>query len=52
MLDITDRRKAEETLVESEAKFRNLFENMLNGFAYCKVLTNITGKSVIMFTCM
>jgi PAS domain S-box-containing protein len=33
-----ERLKADETLQVSEARFRSLFENMLNGFAYCKML--------------
>ena len=31
-------RKSEQQLIESEKLYRNLFENMLNGFAYCKIL--------------
>lgn len=38
IINITENRKAEEKLKESERLFRKLFENMLNGFAYCKML--------------
>jgi len=33
-----ERKKAEEALRENEELYRSLFENMLNGFAYCKML--------------
>jgi two-component system, cell cycle sensor histidine kinase and response regulator CckA len=33
-----ERRKAEEELKKSERMFRSLFENMLNGFSYCKMI--------------
>ena len=36
--DLTERKKIEDKLHESEDLFRNLFENMLNGFAYCKMI--------------
>jgi len=36
--DITAQRAAEQAIRESEKLYRSLFENMLNGFAYCKML--------------
>jgi PAS domain S-box-containing protein len=36
--DIAERRKVEEALRDSEKLYRSLFENMHNGFAYCKML--------------
>lgn len=43
-IDITEKRKAEEALIESEQKYRELFNNMLNGFAYHKILFNEKGE--------
>jgi PAS domain S-box-containing protein len=36
--DITARKETEEALRQSEEHYRSLFDNMLNGFAYCKML--------------
>jgi PAS domain S-box-containing protein len=38
--DITERKKTEQERKESEEKYRYLFTNLLNGFAYCKVVYN------------
>ena len=45
-LDIDERRRVAENLQESENKFRFLFENMINGFAYHNIITNENGKPV------
>ena len=44
--EIEQRKLTEEVLRESEAKYRSLFENMLNGFAYCKILLDENNKPI------
>jgi len=36
--DIPERKRTEEAIRQSEKRFRSLFENMLEGFAYCRML--------------
>jgi PAS domain S-box-containing protein len=40
VVNVDEKKKAEEDLRESEAKYRSLFENMINGYAYCKMIFN------------
>lgn len=36
--DITEQKRVADELRESEARYRSLFENMLEGFAYCRLV--------------
>jgi PAS domain S-box-containing protein len=42
----TIRRESDKTLSESEARYRSLFENMLNGFAHCRMQYDDQGRPV------
>ena len=44
--NITERKKSEDALKESEAKYRGLFTNMMDGFAHCQMIYDKEGKPV------
>lgn len=42
--DITDRKRIERALIESEEKYRSLFDNMTSGFVLCEIITDDRGN--------
>lgn len=44
--DITERKKADETIRESEEKYRTLFESMIEGFAYCQITVDENNQPI------
>ncbi|HLN90087.1 MAG TPA: PAS domain S-box protein, partial [Candidatus Binatia bacterium] len=46
VVNVDEKKRAEEALKESEEKYRSLFENMINGYAYCKMIFDETGEPV------
>ena len=44
--DITERKQVEEKLRLSELRYRSLFKNMPDGFAYCKMIYDDQGNAV------
>jgi diguanylate cyclase (GGDEF)-like protein/PAS domain S-box-containing protein len=46
MTDVTDRKRTEAALRVSETRYRSLFDNMLDGFAYCEMVFDDNGRPV------
>lgn len=44
--DITERKRAERKIIESQAKYRSLFMNMYNGYAYYRILYNKNKQAI------
>jgi PAS domain S-box-containing protein len=43
-VNVDEKKKAEENLRLSEEKYRSLFENMINGYAYCQMIFDQKGE--------
>lgn len=46
IIDITESKKSKDRLRESEMKYRSLFENMMDAFAYHKIVVNEQGEPI------
>jgi PAS domain S-box-containing protein len=46
LIDITERRKAQEALQRSERRYRLMFENMMDGFALHQIVTDRRGRPI------
>lgn len=44
--DLTERKKAEQSLLDSAQRYTSLFQNGLIAFAQCRIITNAEGKPV------
>ena len=44
--DITDKKEAEEKLVKSQKFYKSLFENMIDGFAYHRIVLDNTNRPI------
>ncbi|MHA1340654.1 MAG: PAS domain S-box protein [Promethearchaeota archaeon] len=51
MIDITTQYMAESKILQSEIRFQNIFNNMLNGYGYFKLIRDVHGQPID-FQCM